>query len=71
MEQLAKNRNIGCIEKCKNGCVHLNIVNGITLYFATDAFLSLALLVNTAASKIMNEALAELLVERPEGEVDK
>ncbi|NQT32201.1 MAG: hypothetical protein HQ594_00835 [Candidatus Omnitrophica bacterium] len=72
MELLAHDNRLGSVEKCRHGVVHLNVgISGVSLYFTTDTFMSLAAMVKHAASKIMDEGLADLLTDIPGGEKEK
>jgi hypothetical protein len=71
MKFLAKNENIGNIQVCEHGCVHVNLINGVSLFFTNEGFLSLASLTKRAAETMMNEDLAKLLSDPPQEEGEK
>ncbi|MCK5450901.1 MAG: hypothetical protein KAI70_03960 [Candidatus Omnitrophica bacterium] len=72
MKLLAHDNKLGYVERCQHGNVHLNVgISGVSLYFTTDTFMSLAAMIKHAASKIMDEEVAFLLTDMPGEEKKK
>ena len=57
---LAKRDGVGVIQRCRHGVVHIH-VGRASLRFKEKDFIDFALMVNEASSRLMDEAIAELI----------